>query len=627
MDNAPLRSQDREVPGAGVPSAVDFLLALALVAAGLSLERGLMLWGDSGISFVFLYPTVVAAAWFAGRAPGLLATALATLGAAWLLSATPAAEPTAANLLALAVFASLGVAFSIAIGPVSALLREAGGAAEPQRVLAETQERLQLAVSAAPIVLLGRDRDLRMTWIYDPRRQGGDQGLIGTRPQDTYRAEEVEALERLYAPVLAGGQTTTGLIRLRDMHSDAPQWFEMFNRPARDGSGAICGIVSAAFDVTELVETRAVLADREAMLRMAVESADMAEWEYFIKESKTRHSESLTRLYGMPPRAATTDAQIFARQMHPEDRATLAARYREAFSSGANLVRTQFRVTRPDGSVRWIASRGQIFRNAHGCSERIVGIDIDTTEEMRILERLRRSNAELEQFAYAASHDLKEPIRTVSSFASLLERHLADALDSTAQEYFGFIYRGARQMESLVNGLLDYATATQAGQERTDVALEAVFADVLEQLESAITEAGSKVTREPLPVVYGNRVMLTHVLQNLLGNALKFRRRDRAARVHVSAIACGTEWIIRVQDNGIGVDSPMHEVVFEAFRRTCRSQGVGGSGLGLTLCKKIIEHHQGRIWVESFTDDEGAVFCFTLPSQPVSPQSESPAAG
>lgn len=230
-------------------------------------------------------------------------------------------------------------------------------------------------------------------------------------------------------------------------------------------------------------------------------------------------------------------------------------------------------------------------------------------------EDLRRSNAELEQFAYVASHDLQEPLRKVASFCQLLEKRYGDKLDDRGTEYIAFAVDGAKRMQILINDLLTFSRVGRLNATETAVDLDAVLDDALANVATAIEETGARIERpaEGLPTIFGDPTLLTMLWQNLVGNAVKFRREGVSPRV---VIDCGPsdsdQWSFSVSDNGIGIAAEFSEKVFVIFQRLHGRDAYTGTGIGLALCKKIVEHHGGTIWIDNeYTD--GTRFRFTLP--------------
>ncbi len=236
------------------------------------------------------------------------------------------------------------------------------------------------------------------------------------------------------------------------------------------------------------------------------------------------------------------------------------------------------------------------------------------TEEamQRSSEDLRRSNAELQQFAYVASHDLREPLRMVSSYIGLLERNYSGkVLDDTAGEYMRFASDGARRMKLMIDDLLRYSRIETRGRALERVDMDAVLAMVLKDLDRAIEESGASVTFDPLPIITADRIQMTQVLQNLVGNAVKFRG-DRVPRVHIYSHIEGRERVFSVQDNGIGIEHRHGDRLFLMFQRLHSQAEYEGTGIGLAIVKKIIDRHHGRLWFES-TPGQGSTFFFTVP--------------
>jgi signal transduction histidine kinase len=233
-------------------------------------------------------------------------------------------------------------------------------------------------------------------------------------------------------------------------------------------------------------------------------------------------------------------------------------------------------------------------------------LDVQTAE-------LQRSNSDLEQSAYVASHDLQEPLRKVSSFCELLAKRYAGQLDERADQYIYFAVDGARRMSVLINDLLAFSrigrTATTTWSQ---LDCEVLLAQALRNLDEVITQTGAVITHDPLPTVVGEASLLTTVFQNLVGNAIKFRG-DQPPQIHIGVALNRDDWSFRVSDNGIGIEAAYAEKIFVIFQRLHSKDAYPGTGIGLALCRKIIDYHRGRIWLDP-DHPSGSAFCFTLPA-------------
>jgi light-regulated signal transduction histidine kinase (bacteriophytochrome) len=232
-------------------------------------------------------------------------------------------------------------------------------------------------------------------------------------------------------------------------------------------------------------------------------------------------------------------------------------------------------------------------------------------ELQRRLEDLARSNEELERFAYIASHDLTEPLRMVASYTQLLERRYRDRLEGEALEFMDFIVGGTVRMKRLIDDLLAYSRVGRQAKHQP-VRMDDVLDDVLSNLQQLIAEKSATIERDPLPVVTADRTAMTQLLQNLVGNALKFQNGTRSVVVRIAASEQESGWTFSVADNGIGIAPEHFERIFVIFQRLHARDGYGGTGIGLAICKKIVERHGGRIWLES-QPGVGTRFFFTLP--------------
>jgi PAS domain S-box-containing protein len=249
---------------------------------------------------------------------------------------------------------------------------------------------------------------------------------------------------------------------------------------------------------------------------------------------------------------------------------------------------------------------------------------------VRYSRELERSNKELQMFASIASHDLQEPLRIVSGFSQLLGQRYKGKLDKNADEFIGYVVDGTMRMQHLIKDLLDYSRVTTRGNPFKPANCDMVMQKALTNLKAAIEESSAVITADPLPVVTADESQLVHLFQNLIGNAVKYRRKEERPRIHISAkkisdsavqsairnpqSAMEAGWLFSVQDNGIGVEPQYFDRIFEVFQRLHKRAEYPGTGIGLAICKKIVERHGGRIWVESDAG-KGSVFFFTMPEQ------------
>jgi light-regulated signal transduction histidine kinase (bacteriophytochrome) len=230
--------------------------------------------------------------------------------------------------------------------------------------------------------------------------------------------------------------------------------------------------------------------------------------------------------------------------------------------------------------------------------------------EKELINKLKTSNKELEQFAYVASHDLQEPLRMVASFSQLLERRYKDQIDEDADDYIEFIVEGANRMKKLIDDLLAFSRLNTEAKEFKLTDTNSALDDVLVNLNPTIMENNAQITHDPLPIIKVDSSQIRQLFQNLITNAIKFHG-DEPPKIHISAEETGKEWLFSVSDNGIGIDSNHLEKIFNVFNRLHTREEYEGTGIGLAICKRIVERHGGKIWVES-EPGKGSTFYFTL---------------
>ena len=389
----------------------------------------------------------------------------------------------------------------------------------------------------------------------------------------------------------------------------------VFNHPGSSWKwAAVHSAFIAALSIACLVNWRASEAQRSAF-RSLVETLEEGVVMVDRNGSLAASNPSAARILGMDPARILgvngADAGWMLIGIDGQPVADDERPMRRTASTGEPRLGVPLGLRRADGAVRWLSVSTRAVDSSEGAPYTVVVSFTDVTEEREAIDALERSNAELQQFAYIASHDLSEPLRMVSSYLQLLRRRYKGQLDGEADEFIDYAVDGATRMRSLIEALLAYSRAGRGG-DPAPVELDDVVSDVLRTLAAAIVHSNGHVEVRSLPRVMGDRVQLEQLLQNLVANALKFRD-GRRAHVWVRADASPTGMVqISVADAGIGIDAAHRERVFKMFQRLHDREAYDGTGIGLAICRKIVERHGGRIWVEE-REGGGTVFRFTLP--------------
>jgi len=329
-------------------------------------------------------------------------------------------------------------------------------------------------------------------------------------------------------------------------------------------------------------------------------------------------SDNVTDMLGYPA-SKFEDTGFFRTIMHPGDYKETSKKIKEWHSTGApGVLNLEFRVRRVDGRYIWLEDHMVKIRN-NGDKEHMSGVLIDVNEHKQAEEKLKQladklsiSNRELEQFAYVASHDLQEPLRMVASYIQLLQRRYKGKLGTEADEFINYSVDGVIRMKTLINDLLIYSRVNTREFPSEAIDSNKVMKQVLTSLKTTIEENGASVIYENLPTVNANETQLGQLFQNLISNAIKFKKPDVKPVVNITARHSGHEWMFSVSDNGIGIDKEFTDKIFVIFQRLHNSNEYPGTGIGLAICKKIIEKLGGHIWVES-DKGSGSTFSFTIP--------------
>jgi PAS domain S-box-containing protein len=367
--------------------------------------------------------------------------------------------------------------------------------------------------------------------------------------------------------------------------------------------------LTAAFTPNGMVEP-------SALLSAIVDSCDDAIISKDLNGVIMSWNKSAERLFGYTAEEAIGQPITI---LIPPDRLEEEPKILERLRRGQRVDHFETIRVRKDGSLLNISLTISPVKDAEGHVVGASKVARDITKRLQQEEAiraansaLRRANADLQQFAYSASHDLQEPLRMVAAYSELLQKRFGGQLGETADEYIRYIVQGASQMEALLGALRTYMRVSKTEREPdNEVDAEAVLEKALASLEVAIKDSGAAVIRTALPRVRMFEFQLQQVFQNLIGNAIRYRGSD-APRINVAAEQRGHEWLFSVQDNGIGIEPQFKEQIFGIFKRLHNSAEYPGAGMGLAICKRVIERAGGRIWVES-EPGSGSTFFFTVP--------------
>jgi len=414
--------------------------------------------------------------------------------------------------------------------------------------------------------------------------------------------------------------------------------YDIYDFPFTDADGSAL-ILEMGIDITEkkqaeralkdinetlelrITERTAELSESERRLARSQEIAHLGGWELDLVNNILSWSDEVYRIFGLKPREFKATYEAFLDSVHPDDRAVVDAAYSDSVREGKDSYEIEHRVVQKGtGEVRWVHEKCQHFRDPSGRIIRSVGMVHDITERKQAEEQLkkaadelRRSNVALRQFAYAASHDLREPLRNMASFVRLLEKRYKNEIDEKADQYIDYIVDSSKRMQALIEDLLDYSRLETKGKILESVNCNELIDKTITDLEASINESKAEVTHDTLPNIVADSLQLSRLFQNLISNAIKYRGAEKP-RIHISASRGKDEWVFSVRDNGIGIDPEYFEKIFVIFQRLHSREEYPGTGIGLAICKKIVELHGGRIWVDS-EPGKGSTFYFTIPDK------------
>jgi len=385
-----------------------------------------------------------------------------------------------------------------------------------------------------------------------------------------------------------------------------------YRRPHRPETRELRLLDLLARQTADLIERKravAALVESEGRFRQLANAMPQIVWSADADGRFDYYNERWYEYSGFPRDSLSEDG--WEPIVHPSDRATCTEKWNASIASG-EPYHTEHRFwDRTERRWRWFMGRALPARDLTGAIIKWFGTWTDIDDQKRVEDELRRANQDLEQFAYSASHDLQEPLRSIKIYGELLYNRYGGKLDGQAFEFLDYLRSGASRMESLVRDLLAYTQVSRLEAIEAADAGEALAA-TLANLDGAIYESGATVTYGPLPTVQVHTTHLRQLFQNLIGNAIKYSRPETETVIHVSCERQNASWVFSVRDNGIGISPEYKERIFGLFKRLHTGDEYSGTGIGLAICQRIVERYRGRIWVES-EPGEGSTFFFSIP--------------
>lgn len=625
MKSIPLR--ERLAP------VLDLVVALALIAIAVILTYVLR-EHTPGSRFLLSVAAVALSTWYGGGRLGIFTTIVSAFTVNYFFLAPENSLTTdVGSLVAIALF----LAVALVITWIETRRRRS------ERDLREARDELRIILDGVADGITVQTADGSI--IYANQAAADLTGyktardLFNTTSADRARVytlygqndHELTEDQRPRAQVFNTGKKVAQLLKLKfnDPNRDEARWIQLQTAPVFDERRRTKVAVNILRDVTERQINEMEMERLARMAELSRRRLDniirnlpgmVYENEFDAATGQQRNtyvSPYAVTMFGYDAERLKNDPDLWQMLVHPDDVQAMAEALAKQLAV-SNSGRVTYRAFRADGRLIYCEQIFTLMKDENGVPIGTAGLVLDVSERKlaeqeskQYAEELRRSNAELEQFAYVASHDLQEPLRMITSYLQLIEQRFTGQLDADAREFIGFAVDGAARMKNLIIDLLTYSRVQRAKIDFAMVAMDSVLKQVKANLKVSIDELNAEITSDLLPEITANEGQMIQLMQNLVGNALKFRR-ELPPKIHISCEKGKTEWIFTVRDNGIGIDPEYKDRIFVIFQRLHGRDQHPGTGIGLAVCKKIVERHNGRIWVESKVG-EGAAFHFALP--------------
>ena len=435
--------------------------------------------------------------------------------------------------------------------------------------------------------------------------------IVGLHLSDLYIPEDVALTEKRHKEFTATGKLINVERNLK--RKDGTTIVVSVNAEVlRDKNGEPVYSICSLRDITNIKEVQKQYLDKNKAFEQLLEGTMAGYWDWMVQDGTEYLSPSFKHMFGYADDEMESSPEAWQKIIHPDDLASVFENFdKHVASKGAVPYDNQVRYYHRDGSIVWVYCKGKVIEwDAYNKPIRMVGSHVDITALKHIELELYRSNRELEQFAYVASHDLQEPLNTITDFVGLFEQEYKDKLSGEANQYLEFINQATNRMRSLVKSVLGYSRIGKANQ-ITSLDCNVMVKEVVDDLSKKIKDTKTVVEVGKLPTLNGHKMEMSSLFLNLISNAIKFRKEKGKAKVVISAKREKHHWLFSISDNGIGIEKKNQDRIFNIFQRLNNMDRYEGTGIGLAQCKKIVELHGGSIWVDSKIG-QGSTFNFTI---------------
>ncbi len=393
----------------------------------------------------------------------------------------------------------------------------------------------------------------------------------------------------------------------------------------RDNAGIAYRMIGALRDVTDLYGYEKELFMSNERFKYLTQATSDAIWDWDLEKNEVYWGEGIETLFGYKLSELSTDINMWLKNIHPEDMEVASDSLKNAIAGSERKWEAEYRFATETGEYKYVYDRGYIVRDQFGKAIRAVGAmqDISKTKEYesslkslnedlkKHAKELEISNAELEQFAYVASHDLQEPLRMVTSFLTQLEKKYSEQLDEKAHTYIHFAVDGAKRMRSIILDLLEFSRVGRSEDKQELIDVNEIISEVKLLCHKEIEDSDAVISTEVLPEIMAPKSPVRQVFQNLISNAIKYRKPSVTPEIEIKVEESGKYYVFSIKDNGIGIDPEYFDKIFIIFQRLHQREKYSGTGMGLAVTKKIIENLGGKIWLES-KEGEGSIFYFSI---------------